>query len=89
MKTLCLSIINSQAPQKRFYIPSGEGFKVGFRSENTRINALKKIAKTIKQKDFIQSFVVEEYEGKYESYNNNELVCSYTKDDLSDYGIEI
>lgn len=89
MKTLCLSIINSQVPCKGYYIPAGEGFKVGFRNENTRINALKKIAKIIKQKDFIQSFIIEEYDGKYEHYNNNELLCSYTKDDLSDYGIEI
>ena len=84
MNTLVLEIVNKNIPYKGFYNPAVEGFKVSYRSLKTRHNAFKRIVKTIKEHDFIDRFIIKEYEGKYEYYKHGEIIGEFTEDDLYD-----
>lgn len=84
MNTLVLEIKHKDLPYKGYYLPSTDNFKARYRSLKTRDNAFKKLIKTIKNSDFIESYIIKEYEGVYDWYKNNESIAEYAECDLYD-----
>lgn len=80
--TLVLKIKNKNVPWQGYYLPAVNGFQIGCRSWDTVYKNIQKLIKKADNTDFVIDWFIELYDGKYESYKNNELLEQYDKSRL-------
>lgn len=89
MMTLVLKIKNKNVPYKGYFLPAVDGFKIGCRSWETVYKNIQKLIKKAETTDFVEDWYIELYDGKFESYKQNELLEVYDKLRLTEMSYKV